>query len=189
MTGFRLAPGGAQQLYNIKADMTTLGKIIGGGLPVGAYGGRRDIMDTVSPAGPVYQAGTLSGNPMAMAAGLAMLRFLRDHLKTYDYLNEISSYIVAGIQKNLKAKGLPFTINQVGSMFTLFFTAEKVVDFTTAKTSDTELFGKYFQAMLKRGIYLAPSQYEALFISAAIDQQIADKIIKASNESFEEILQ
>jgi glutamate-1-semialdehyde 2,1-aminomutase len=188
MTGFRLAPGGAQQLYNVKADMTTLGKIIGGGLPVGAYGGRRDIMDAVSPAGPIYQAGTLSGNPMAMAAGLAMLRFLRDHLKTYDYLNEISSYIVTGIQKNLKSKGLPFTINQVGSMFTLFFTAEKVIDFTTAKTSDTALFGKYFQAMLRRGIYLAPSQYEALFISAAIDQQIADQIITASNESLEEIL-
>jgi glutamate-1-semialdehyde 2,1-aminomutase len=188
MTGFRLAPGGAQQLYNIKADMTTLGKIIGGGLPVGAYGGRKDIMDTVSPAGPVYQAGTLSGNPMAMAAGLAMLRYLKGHLNTYDYLSEISSYIVSGIRKNLEAKGLHYSINQVGSMFTLFFTAEKVIDFGTAKTSDTAMFGKYFLAMLKRGIYMAPSQYEALFISAAIDEKIADRIIKASNESLEEIL-
>jgi glutamate-1-semialdehyde 2,1-aminomutase len=188
MTGFRLAPGGAQQLYNVKADMTTLGKIIGGGLPVGAYGGRRDIMDRVSPAGPVYQAGTLSGNPMAMAAGLAMLRFLRDHLTTYDYLNEISSYIVNGIKNELMAKGLPFTINQVGSMFTLFFTSETVTDFATAKTSDTTLFGKYFQAMLSRGVYMAPSQYEALFISAAIDEKLADRIVKASRDSLEEIL-
>jgi glutamate-1-semialdehyde 2,1-aminomutase len=188
MTGFRLAEGGAQELYGIKADMTTLGKIIGGGLPVGAYGGRRDIMDTVSPAGPVYQAGTLSGNPMAMAAGLAMLRQLKGNTKTYEYLNEISAYIVSGIRSAIAAKGLSYTINQVGSMFTLFFTNETVVDFNTAKTSDTVLFGKYFQAMLKRGIYLAPSQYEALFISAAIDQQIADRIITASEESLEEIL-
>jgi len=188
MTGFRLAPGGAQELYGVKADMTTLGKIIGGGLPVGAYGGRRDIMDSVSPAGPVYQAGTLSGNPMAMAAGLAMLKYLRSNPNTYNYLNEISSYIVEGLKQQLQRKGLPYTINHVGSMFTLFFTAEKVIDFATAKTSDTLLFGKYFQAMLKRGVYLAPSQYEALFISAAVDDKIADKIIKASEESLEEIL-
>jgi glutamate-1-semialdehyde 2,1-aminomutase len=188
MTGFRLAPGGAQELYNIKPDMTTLGKIIGGGLPVGAYGGRKEIMDSVSPAGPVYQAGTLSGNPMAMAAGLAMLKYLRSHPNTYAYLNEISSYIVSGLKDSLKKKGLNFTINQVGSMFTLFFTKENVINFSTAKTSDTVLFGHYFQAMLKRGIYLAPSQYEALFISAAIDQKLADRIIQASDDSLDEIL-
>jgi glutamate-1-semialdehyde 2,1-aminomutase len=188
MTGFRLAPGGAQELYKVKADISTLGKIIGGGLPVGAYGGKREIMDSVSPAGPVYQAGTLSGNPMAMAAGLAMLTYLKSHPNTYSYLNEISSYIVSGLRDSLKRKGLNYTINQVGSMFTLFFTKENVINFETAKTSDTALFGHYFQAMLKRGIYLAPSQYEALFISAAIDQKIADRIIQASDESLNEIL-
>jgi len=188
MTGFRLAKGGAQELYDIKPDMTTLGKIIGGGLPVGAYGGRREIMDSVSPAGPIYQAGTLSGNPMAMAAGLAMLKYLNRHPNTYAYLNEITSYLISGLKDNLSSQGLPFSINQVGSMFTLFFTNESVIDFNTAKTSDTALFGKYFQAMLKRGIYLAPSQFEALFVSAAIDEKIADRIIEASRQSVNEIL-
>jgi glutamate-1-semialdehyde 2,1-aminomutase len=188
MTGFRLAAGGAQELYNIKADMTTLGKIIGGGLPVGAYGGRKDIMDSVSPAGPIYQAGTLSGNPMAMAAGLTMLKYLKANPNTYNYLNEISSYIVTSLQRQLQEKGLPYTINHVGSMFTMFFTNETVIDFTTAKTSDTALFGRYFQSMLRRGIYLAPSQYEALFISAAIDDKLAERIINASAESLDEVL-
>jgi glutamate-1-semialdehyde 2,1-aminomutase len=183
MTGFRLAPAGAQQLYNIQPDMTTLGKIIGGGLPVGAYGGRQEIMDCVSPAGPVYQAGTLSGNPMAMAAGLAMLNYLRKHPHTYDYLNEITSYITSGIGEQLKRKGLDYTINQVGSMFTLFFTSTRVRDFATAKTSDTAMFGKFFNGMLERGVYLAPSQYEALFVSAAIDTAVADRILQASEEA------
>lgn len=183
MTGFRLAPAGAQQLYNVQPDMTTLGKIIGGGLPVGAYGGKQEIMDCVSPAGPVYQAGTLSGNPMAMAAGLAMLNYLRKHPHTYDYLNEISSYITSGIGEQLKRKGLDYSINQVGSMFTMFFTSTRVKNFATAKTSDTAMFGRYFNAMLERGVYLAPSQYEALFISAAIDTAIADRILQASDEA------
>jgi glutamate-1-semialdehyde 2,1-aminomutase len=187
MTGFRLAPAGAQQLYNVQPDMTTLGKIIGGGLPVGAYGGRTEIMDTVSPAGPVYQAGTLSGNPMAMAAGLAMLNYLKKHPHTYDYLNEISSYITSGIGEQLKKKGLDYTINQVGSMFTLFFTSTRVRDYATAKTSDTVLFGKYFNAMLDRGVYLAPSQYEALFVSAAIDTKVADRILQASEEALNQL--
>lgn len=187
MTGFRLARGGAQELFKVIPDMTTLGKIIGGGLPVGAYGGRRDIMDTVSPAGPVYQAGTLSGNPMAMAAGLAMLRYLNDHPNTYDYLTEISSYIVNGLKDQLKRKGLSYTINHVGSMFTLFFTDQQVANFASAKTADTILFGKYFQAMLQRGIYMAPSQYEALFISAAITDRIADRILQASDEALQSI--
>lgn len=188
MTGFRLAMGGAQELYNVKPDMTTMGKIIGGGLPVGAYGGKKEIMNSVSPAGPVYQAGTLSGNPIAMAAGLAMLKYLKAHPQTYQYLTETSNYIISGLKRQLEQKGLPYTINHVGSMFTLFFTGERVINFATAKTSDTALFGRYFQMMLKRGIYLAPSQYEALFISSAIDQQIADKIILASKESLEEAL-
>jgi glutamate-1-semialdehyde 2,1-aminomutase len=188
MTGFRLAAGGAQQVFGVKADLTTLGKIIGGGLPVGAYGGRKDIMEMVSPSGPVYQAGTLSGNPLAMAAGLTMLQYLQAHPQTYEYLDEITSFIISGIRTTLQAKGLPYSINHVGSMFTLFFTGEKVVDFSTAKTSDTFLFGKYFQAMLRRGIYLAPSQFEAMFISAAVNDQVAERIINASNASIEEIL-
>jgi glutamate-1-semialdehyde 2,1-aminomutase len=188
MTGFRLAPGGAQELYGIEPDMTTLGKIIGGGLPVGAYGGRREIMDKVSPAGPVYQAGTLSGNPLAMAAGLAMLRYLRSHPNVYSYLDEITSYIISGIKKDLDRKGVAYSVNQVGSMFTLFFTSARVIDFASAKTCDTVLFGKYFQSMLSRGIYLAPSQFEALFISAAVDEGIAERIISASRDSLEEIL-
>lgn len=188
MTGFRLARGGAQELFGVKPDMTTLGKIIGGGLPVGAYGGKREIMEKVSPAGPVYQAGTLSGNPMAMAAGLAMLKYLQSHPNTYEYLNEITSYIISGMKELLERKGLPYSVNHVGSMFTLFFTDKKVTDFTTAKTCDTALFGRYFQAMLKRGIYMAPSQFEALFISTAIDESIAEKIIHANRESIDEIL-
>jgi glutamate-1-semialdehyde 2,1-aminomutase len=186
MTGFRLAPGGAQEFYNIKPDMTTLGKIIGGGLPVGAYGGRKEIMETVSPAGPIYQAGTLSGNPIAMAAGLAMLKHLKNNPGIYNELNATSNYIVNGLRDQLKQLGLNYTVNQVGSMFTLFFTDKQVTNFETAKTSDTVLFGKYFQGMLKRGIYLAPSQYEALFISAAIDKKLADRILQASYESLQE---
>lgn len=188
MTGFRLAQGGAQELYNIQPDLTTLGKIIGGGLPVGAYGGKKEIMDFVSPAGPVYQAGTLSGNPMAMAAGLAMLKHLRDNPEIYEQLNDTAEYIIQGLLKQVADNGLPCSVNHVGSMFTLFFTQQRVIDFSSAKTSDVILFGKYFQAMLSRGIYLAPSQYEAVFLSAAIDKSIADRIIEASDESFKEIL-
>ena len=188
MTGFRLAPGGAQELYNIRPDITTLGKIIGGGLPVGAYGGRSEIMDRISPAGPVYQAGTLSGNPMAMAAGLAILRELKDNPSIYQDINRISGVIAMGLRSQLVARKLPFTINQVGSMFTLFFTDRTVVDLDTAKTSDTALFGKYFNAMLDRGIYLAPSQYESLFVSHAIDEGIADRILEASDKALDEIM-
>lgn len=188
MTGFRLAPGGAQELYNVKPDLTTLGKIIGGGLPVGAYGGRRDIMDGVSPEGPVYQAGTLSGNPMAMAAGLAILRELKSKPAIYEEINSISNLIAKGLKKQLADRELSFTINQVGSMFTLFFTDKTVIDFDTARTSDTSLFGKYFNAMLRRGIYLAPSQYESLFVSHAVDEAIANRILEASGEALDEIM-
>jgi glutamate-1-semialdehyde 2,1-aminomutase len=187
MTGFRLAPGGAQALYGIKPDMTTLGKIIGGGLPVGAYGGRRDIMDGVSPAGPIYQAGTLSGNPMAMAAGMAILKELHSHPEIYEELNGISDFIVRELKAQLASRNLPFTVNQVGSMFTLFFTDKTVVDFDTAKTSDTALFAKYFNSMLRRGIYLAPSQFEALFVSHAVDKSVATRILEASSASLSEM--
>lgn len=187
MTGFRLAPGGAQELYGVVPDLTTLGKIIGGGLPVGAYGGRKDVMDSVSPAGPVYQAGTLSGNPMAMAAGLTILKELRNNHSIYQDLNEVSDYLVAGLKRQLTDRGLPFSINQVGSMFTLFFCGKVVRDFESAKACDTALFGKYFNAMLDRGIYMAPSQFEALFISHAITKALADRILKASDEALTQI--
>jgi glutamate-1-semialdehyde 2,1-aminomutase len=140
-------------------------------------------MDFVSPLGPVYQAGTLSGNPIAMTAGLCMLRYLNTHPEIYTYLEEISSYIVSGIKDNLRTLGLPYTVNQIGSMYSLFFTDQKVIDFTSAKTSDIHKFASYFQSMLHQGIYLAPSQFESLFISKAITEKIADKIIEANHHS------
>lgn len=187
MTGFRLAKGGAQEVFGVKPDLTTLGKIIGGGMPVGAYGGRKEIMDYVSPAGPVYQAGTLSGNPIAMAAGKAMLTYLNEHPETYIRLNDITGRIVQGIRKNLAELGLDYTINHIGSMFSLFFTGSQVTDFESAKTSDTALFGKYFQKMLEKGIYLAPSQFETLFVSAAITGELAERIVAANREALREL--
>jgi glutamate-1-semialdehyde 2,1-aminomutase len=183
MTGFRLAIGGAQQYYDVHPDLTTLGKIIGGGLPVGAYGGKKEIMDCVSPAGPVYQAGTLSGNPLAMAAGLAMLRHLQSAPDIYRQLEATSSSLVAGIESQLQKTGLPYRVNRVGSMLTLFFTATDVIDFDTAKTVDTSLFAVYFQSMLESGIYLPPSQYEAMFISAAITEEVRAEILQASERA------
>jgi len=186
MTGFRLAPGGAQQFYGVTPDMTTLGKIIGGGLPVGAYGGKKEIMDCVSPAGPVYQAGTLSGNPLAMAAGMAMLTYLKENPSIYKTINEQTSKITDGIRQQLQEAGLKYTINQVGSMFTLFFTDTQVIDFDTAKTSDTARFARYFQGLLHRGVYPAPSQYEAMFVSAVVDDSIVGKILEASKAALDE---
>ena len=188
MTGFRLAKGGAQELFGVTPDMTTLGKIIGGGMPVGAYGGKKEIMDFVSPSGPVYQAGTLSGNPIAMAAGLAMLRHLDSHPEVFLQLNAIGDSLVTGFRSVLDELGLNFTINQLGSMYTLFFTDQEVYDFETAKKSDTALFGKYFQAMLSRGIYLAPSQYESLFLSTALTEDLVGKIVTAHGESLKEVM-
>jgi glutamate-1-semialdehyde 2,1-aminomutase len=187
MTGFRLARGGAQELLGVKPDLTTLGKIIGGGMPVGAYGGRKEIMDQVSPSGPVYQAGTLSGNPIAMSAGLAMLRYLNDHSEVYSQLNKITGSIVDGIKKENKKAGRNFTVNHIGSMFTLFFTEEEVYDLETAKKSDLGVFAKYFQAMLSRGIYLAPSQYESLFVSTSVDFKVAEEIVDAYSEVIKEL--
>jgi glutamate-1-semialdehyde 2,1-aminomutase len=180
MTGFRLSKGGAQELFGVTPDLTTLGKIIGGGMPVGAYGGRADIMDFVSPAGPVYQAGTLSGNPIAMTAGLTMLHYLNKHPEVYTDLDRITTKICTGIANNLKELGLDYTINRIGSMFSLFFTSATVTNFEEAKTSDTKLFGKYFNGMLEKGIYLAPAQYETLFISTAITDDFAEEIIAAN---------
>jgi glutamate-1-semialdehyde 2,1-aminomutase len=176
MTGFRVAFGGAQQRYGIKPDLTTLGKVIGGGLPVGAYGGRRDIMSQVAPAGPIYQAGTLSGNPLAVAAGLAMLRYLKAHPEVYTQLEERAAKLCAAAPSNL-------TVNRVGSMFTFFFTDQPVTDYESAKRSDTAMFGRYFRGMLERGIYLAPSQFEAAFLSAAHSDADIDVTVQAARES------
>ncbi len=189
MTGFRLAPGGAQELYGITPDMTTLGKIIGGGMPVGAYGGKKEIMDFVAPAGPVYQAGTLSGNPIAMSAGMAMLQHLQQNPGIYRQLEQTTTAIVSGMKANMQKLGLQYTINQVGSMFSIFFTDQPVTDFESAKTSDTALFGRYFNSMLQRGIYLAPSQYEALFVSTAITDELVAQYLKANFEALQEAQQ
>jgi glutamate-1-semialdehyde 2,1-aminomutase len=183
MTGFRLSFGGAQELYKIKPDLTTLGKIIGGGLPVGAYGGRAELMDMIAPLGPVYQAGTLSGNPLAMAAGLATLRELRQHPETYRQLEQRTATLVSGVLDVAKEKGVPLTANRVGSMFTWFFQAGEVHDWDTAAKSDTQAFGKFHRAMLERGIYLPPSQYEAMFMSAAHTDADIQQTIATAAES------
>jgi glutamate-1-semialdehyde 2,1-aminomutase len=183
MTGFRLAPGGAQERFGVVPDMTTLGKIIGGGLPVGAYGGRADIMNQVAPAGKVYQAGTLSGNPLATAAGLAQLRYLHEHPEVYQQLEATSTRLANGTRQIAKELGLNYTVNQVGSMFSLFFTSEPVNNLEDAKKADLPAFGRYFHAMLQRGIYLAPSQFEALFISTAITDELVEKYLTACRES------
>ncbi len=180
MTGFRLALGGAQERFGITPDLTTLGKIIGGGLPVGAYGGRKDIMALVAPTGPVYQAGTLSGNPLAMAAGLETLTLLREDSDFYRRLEELSGRLATGIQRNLEEQGIPATQNRVGSMSTLFFTQGRVVDYPTARAADTRRFGLYFREMLARGIYLAPSQFEVTFVSSAHTEADIDRTVDAN---------
>ena len=188
MTGFRLSKGGFQERCGVIPDITTMGKIIGGGMPVGAYGGKKEIMDCVSPQGLVYQAGTLSGNPIAMAAGIAMLTHLDSHPEVYHRLEDIGNTLTNGMRENLQKLGLNYTLNHVGSMFTLFFTDKPVNNFEDAKTSDTALFGRYFQAMLKRGIYLAPSQYEAMFLSTALTDEHIQTILQANFESLKEVL-
>src|SRR5579885_3261707 len=184
MTGFRLAFGGAQELYAIKPDLTTMGKIIGGGLPVGAYGGPSEIMDLVAPLGPMYQAGTLSGNPLAMAAGYAQLRYLKEHKDVYARLDQLSADLVAGVAAAAKAAGVPMTHNRVGSMFTWFFTPGPVTDWESASKSDTEAFGRFFRNLLDSGIYLPPSQYEAAFLSAAHTEDDVKKTVAAAKQAF-----
>src|SRR5438270_4127643 len=184
MTGFRLAFGGAQELYKIQPDLTTLGKIIGGGLPVGAYGGPSEIMDLVAPLGPMYQAGTLSGNPLAMAAGYAQLRYLKEHKDVYSRLDKLSGELVAGVAAAAKSAGVPMTYNRVGSMFTWFFTSGPVTGWESASKSDTEAFGRFFRNMLEGGIYLPPSQYEAAFLSAAHTEEDITKTIAAAKQAF-----
>jgi glutamate-1-semialdehyde 2,1-aminomutase len=184
MTGFRLARGGAQQRFGVMPDLTCLGKIIGGGLPVGAYGGSREIMDQIAPSGPVYQAGTLSGNPLAMAAGLATLR-VAGQPGFYDRLEDLGSRWREGMGEAAAAGSLPFTINQVGSMVSIFFTGGPVTDFGSAAASDTGTFKEFFWHMLSRGVYLAPSQYEAGFISTAHSEADLQKTFEAAHEWFD----
>lgn len=183
MSGFRVARGGAQEIYGVLPDLTTFGKIIGGGLPVGAYGGRREIMELIAPAGPVYQAGTLSGNPLAMTAGIETLRVIDEDSNFYDRLEDIGRRLELGIRDSLAGFGLNYTLNRVGSMFTLFFTDKPVTDFASAKTSDTTKFATYFNRMLEQGIYLPPSQFEACFISAAHSDQDLERTIESSSLS------
>ena len=167
ITGFRLARGGAQEYYGIQADLTTYGKIIGGGMPVGAYGGRREIMEVVSPVGKVYQAGTLSGNPVAMAAGLAQLTYLNEHPEIYKDLERKGELLYGGMENLCREHNLPYQVNHVSSLGCLFFSADPVTDYASAKKSDTKAFTEYFRQMLESGIYIAPSQLEAMFLSAA----------------------
>jgi glutamate-1-semialdehyde 2,1-aminomutase len=183
MTGFRVAYGGAQALYEVIPDLTCMGKIIGGGLPVGAYGGKKDIMKKVAPEGPVYQAGTLSGNPVAMVAGIATLKCLRQS-GFYETLSAKSGMLEAGLKEAAAKAQLPMVSNRVGSMMGIFFTEDRVFDFAGAQKSDLEMFAKYFRGMLKRGIYLAPSQYEALFVSSAHNEGDIQATILAAEEVF-----
>ncbi|MHB8646630.1 MAG: aminotransferase class III-fold pyridoxal phosphate-dependent enzyme, partial [Thermomicrobiales bacterium] len=186
MTGFRVHPSGAQALYSVRPDLSALGKVIGGGLPVGAYGGRADLMAMIAPSGPVYQAGTLSGNPLAMAAGIATLTLLRQP-GVWDELARRTAMLADGLAKAAMMAGVPYYGTRVGTMFCGFFTTARVRDYATAKTSDTAMFGRFFHGMLKRGIYLAPSQYEAGFLSLAHTDADTTRTIDAAREAFAEI--
>jgi glutamate-1-semialdehyde 2,1-aminomutase len=186
MTGFRVSPGGVQGRDGIRPDLTTLGKVIGGGLPVGAFGGRADVMAQLSPQGPVYQAGTLSGNPLAMAAGIATLRALRED-GVYARFERIGSRLIDGLEKVFTAHGVPHTTARAGSMFGFFFTQGPVTNLTSAKTADVALFGKFFHGMLDRGIYVAPSQFEAGFLSTAHSEAQIDRTIAAANDTLAEL--
>jgi len=185
MTGFRVAFCGAQELYNIKPDLTTMGKIIGGGLPVGAYGGSKEIMDLVAPLGPMYQAGTLSGNPLAMAAGCAMLKQLRDRKdEIYPKIDKLSGELVDGVMAAARDAGVSLCANRVGSMFTWFLQKGPVTDWDSASKSNTEAFGKFFRAMLDAGVYLPPSQYEAAFLGATHSEEDVQRTIAAAKQAF-----
>ena len=184
ITGFRLAFGGAAKYFGVTPDLVTYGKIIGAGMPVGAYGGRREIMELVSPVGKVYQAGTLSGNPIAMAAGLTQLKYLYEHQEIYKDLEKKGERLYGGIEKILKEKNLPYHINHISSLGSLFFTEQEVVDYTSAKSSDTKAFSEYFKGMLEQGIHMAPSQFEAMFLSVAHTDEIIDQTLEAVRNYF-----
>ena len=180
ITGFRLALGGAQAYYGVKADIVTFGKIIGGGMPVGAYCASRELMEQVAPCGAVYQAGTLSGNPVAMAAGLAQLRYLKDHPEIYTQIEDYATLLAGGLREAAERTGAPVHINQVGSLLAPFFTPTDVNTFTDAKGSDVAMYARYFAGMLERGIYLAPAQFEAMFVSAAHTQEDLSRTLEAA---------
>ena len=186
ITGFRLAYGGAQQVYGVKPDLTCLGKIIGGGLPVGAFGGRADVMDQIAPLGPVYQSGTLSGNPLAVTAGLATLKGLRDSDR-YEELERRSAKLAEGLRNAAAEAGIPSTVNRVGSMLTAFFTEGPVIDWPSAKQSDAERYGRFFRAMLEEGVYLAPSQFECAFVSLAHTDELIDRTIEAAHRAMRDL--
>ncbi|GAB6098509.1 glutamate-1-semialdehyde 2,1-aminomutase [Halanaerocella petrolearia] len=186
MTGFRLAYGGAQELYHIEPDLTTLGKIIGGGMPVGAYGGKQEIMDYVAPEGPVYQAGTLSGNPLAMTAGLETIKLLQQH-DTYQILEEKGARLEEGFKENIAELGVPATLSRVGSMFSIFFTEEQVTNYQEAQASNTNAFALYFNQMLEQGIYLPPSQFESNFISIAHTEEDLERTIEANYNALQKV--
>ena len=185
MTGFRLAKGGAQEIYDVKSDLVTYGKVIGGGMPVGAFGGKHEIMDYLAPVGPVYQAGTLSGNPVAMAAGYTLLKELNDRPEIFSSLEKKTTYLKVGLQDALNEKGMEAQINQVGSMISLHFCSNEVYDFSSAKSGDNEHFKSYFHAMLRNGVYLPPSAYETWFISEALSMEHIDYIVSATKESID----
>ena len=184
ITGFRLGFGGAQEWFGVTPDLTTFGKIIGAGMPVGAYGGRRDVMEVVSPCGPVYQAGTLSGNPVAMAAGLAQLRHLKDHPEIYRQAGEMCARLTDGLAQIIREAGEPAVVNRIGSLGGVFFTSTPVTDYDTAKTSDTQRFGQYFRAMLSAGCYFAPSQFEVIFLSGVHTAEDIDYTLDAARRFF-----
>jgi glutamate-1-semialdehyde 2,1-aminomutase len=186
ITGFRLAYGGAQEYFGVTPDMTCLGKIIGGGLPVGAYGGRAEIMDQIAPDGPVYQAGTLSGNPLAMAAGIATLKILQKP-GFYEALNEKSAECAGRLQEIGEKSGLAVQLNHIGSLMTAFFTDQKVVDFDSAMSADTDRYGEHFRNMLSQGVYLAPSQFEVAFISSAHGPEELETLAKMTEWSFKKL--
>ena len=184
ITGFRLAFGGAAEYFGVTPDLVTYGKIIGAGMPVGAYGGRREIMELVSPVGKVYQAGTLSGNPIAMAAGLTQLKYLYEHPEVYTELEKKGEKLYGGMEKILAEKGLPYHVNHVASLGSLFFTEQEVVDYTSAKSADIKAFSEYFKGMLAQGIHLAPSQFEAMFLSAAHTDEVIERTLEAVGKCF-----
>ncbi len=187
MTGFRLARGGAQERFGIVPDMTTLGKIVGGGMPLAAYGGRTEIMDQVAPVGPVYQAGTLSGNPLAVAAGLETLRMIQEDPALYTRLERRGKQVAQGLLEAARERGVPATLNQLGSMFTLFFTKGAVTDYQSAKKSDTDRFGRFFRAMLERGVYLPPAQFEAAFLSDAMKDSDIERLLDAARDAVRDV--
>ena len=183
MTGFRLSRGGAQELFDIQADLVTFGKVIGGGLPVGAFGGKKEIMSKIAPLGDVYQAGTLSGNPLAMIAGYTTLSMLNESVEIYNSLHKKTEYLEKGLREVLNKKGLPFVINRIGSMISVHFCENEVVDFKSATAGNNDTFKKFFHGMLKNGVYLPPSAFETWFLSEALTDEDLDKTIQAAAKS------